>query len=358
MGETPVLDGRRVLVIGASSGIGAAVARAVVAAGGDVTVSARRAERLDALVAELGRGHAAPGDACEPDEARRVAATAAEAMGGLDLMVYVAGYGVLQPLVDTDPAVWSDIYRVNVIGANLAAAAALDHLDRDGICAFVSSRTVEDASAIFASYSASKAALDQCIRTWRVEHPDRRFVRIVMGNCSPTEFAESMNLDLVGDALERWGAQALPGGMMHVDDVGVALARALAVALDPPGHRQLRDQARRPDGPDQPPNSVGYIAVVASEMIPTASRRGTEAMNSSPSSASHSVPSPSASSAPATTVRGSTGGAIIALWSTGWERNIGVAMLGAITAWVTTPVSRTSQPTASARLRTNAFVAL
>lgn len=230
----PTLAGRRVLVVGASSGIGAAVARAVAARGGSVTVSARRRERLEALVGEMGTGHAAPGDATVPADARSVVAAAGEAMGGLDLMVYVAGYGVLQPLDKTDPDTWADVFRVNVAGANLAAAAALDHMDRDGLIAFVSSRTVEDANALFASYSATKAALDQCIRVWRAEHPDRRFMRIVMGNTSPTEFSDHMNVDLLGEALAAWERQAVPGGMMHVDDVGAALAEALAVALDHP----------------------------------------------------------------------------------------------------------------------------
>lgn len=229
------MQGRRVLVVGASSGIGAAIARSVVAAGGDVAVSARRAAALDELVAEMGAGHAVPGDATVRADAGRVAAAAAEAMGGLDLMVYVAGYGPLQRLVDCDPEVWTDVYRVNVVGANLAAGAALAHMDRDGVCAFVSSRTVEDANPIFAAYSASKAALDQCIRTWRLEHPDRRFVRVVMGNCQPTDFASNMgDMALLGEALEAWAAQAIPGGMMHVDDVGGAVVEGLAVALDHP----------------------------------------------------------------------------------------------------------------------------
>lgn len=228
------MTGRRVLVVGASSGIGAALARAVAGRGGSVTVSARRRERLEALVAELGTGYAVPGDTTAPADARRVAAEAAAAMGGLDLMVYVAGYGVLQPLNRTEPDLWADVFRVNVAGANLAAAAALDHMDRSGIIAFVSSRTTEDANALFASYSATKAALDQCIRVWRAEHPDRRFMRIVMGNTAPTEFGDHMNVDLLGEALEAWGRQAVPGGMMHVDDVGAALAEAFAMALDHP----------------------------------------------------------------------------------------------------------------------------
>lgn len=228
------MAGRRVLVVGASSGIGAALARAVVARGGSVTVSARRRDRLDALVEEMGAGHPAPGDTTVPADARRVAGEAAEAMGGLDLMVYVAGYGVLQPLRGTEPATWSDVHRVNVVGANLAAGAALEHMDRGGLIAFVSSRTVEDANALFASYSSSKAALDQCIRVWRIEHPEHRFMRVVMGNTAGTEFSDHMNLDLLGEALDAWERQAVPGGLMHVDDVGSALAGALAVALDHP----------------------------------------------------------------------------------------------------------------------------
>ena len=222
------------LVVGASSGIGAALARAVAAGGGQVAVSARRSDRLEELVAQMGTGYAVPGDATDPDDARRVADAAATALGGLDLMVYVAGYGVLQPLVETDPDTWTDVFRVNVVGANLAAAAALEHLGPDGIAAFVSSRTVDDANPMFATYSATKAALDQCIRVWRYEHPDRRFVRVVMGNTAPTEFADHMRPERLGEALEAWQRRAIPGGMMDVDDVGRALAETFAVALDHP----------------------------------------------------------------------------------------------------------------------------
>ena len=234
------------LVVGASSGIGAALARAVAAGGGQVAVSARRSDRLEELVAQMGTGYAVPGDATDPDDARRVANAAATALGGLDLMVYVAGYGVLQPLVETDPDTWTDVFRVNVVGANLAAAAALDHLGPDGIAAFVSSRTVDDANPMFATYSATKAALDQCIRVWRHEHPDRRFVRIVMGNTAPTEFADHMRPERLGEALEAWQGLGIPGGMMDVDDVGRALAEALAVALDHPGidSSEIRFDAR------------------------------------------------------------------------------------------------------------------
>ena len=86
-----LLDRKKVLVIGASSGLGAAFAKGAVSQGALVSVSARREDRLEDLVAEMGSGFAVPGDATLPDDATRVAELAAELMGGIDLMFYVAG---------------------------------------------------------------------------------------------------------------------------------------------------------------------------------------------------------------------------------------------------------------------------
>ena len=59
-----LLDRKKILVVGASSGLGAAFAKAAVSQGALVTVSARREDRLDELVTEMGSGFAVPGDAC------------------------------------------------------------------------------------------------------------------------------------------------------------------------------------------------------------------------------------------------------------------------------------------------------
>lgn len=228
------MHGRRVLVVGASSGIGASAAAAARRAGADIAISARRADKLEALAADIGEAHVLPGDAADSEAAKDIVNRAAEQLGGLDLVLYAAGFGVLQPLAECDPDTWQSIYGVNVIGANLVAGAAIEHLGTGGIMAFVSSRTVEDANGLFSPYAASKAALDHCIRTWRVELPDRRFVRIVMGNCQPTEFANHIGLELIGDALALWQRQGIPGGLMHVDDVAACLMETLAVSLDHP----------------------------------------------------------------------------------------------------------------------------
>lgn len=231
---TTSVAGKRILVVGASSGIGAAVAKQAALQQADVVVSARRREKLEALVSEMGCGRAIVGDATLAADANRIVREAADVMGGIDLVVYAAGFGVLQPLKQCDAELWTSVYQVNVIGANLIAGAALDVLGRAGVVAFVSSRTVDDGNAYFGSYSASKAALDQCIRTWRVEHPEKRFVRVLMGNCFPTEFSDHMGDELLGDALKAWEKQGIPGGVMMVDDVGKAMLSALAVSLHHP----------------------------------------------------------------------------------------------------------------------------
>lgn len=255
MNDSRTMDGRAVLVVGASSGIGASFARAAAAAGAQVTVSARRVAMLEALVEEMGSGHAAAGDVRDTADARRIADTASNRMGRIDLLLYAAGYGALQRIEDTDSDLWTDIYRVNVIGANVVTAATLPHMREHGVCAFLSSRTVGDTSALFAPYAASKAALDHCIRTWRIEHPDRRFIRVVIGNCQPTGFADHLGSDeIITDALLAWERQGIPGGLMHVDSVGRALLDALGVALDHPDidSSELRFDAR----PEQPTPSA------------------------------------------------------------------------------------------------------
>ena len=95
------------------------------------------------------------------------------------------------------PSSWVRLFRVNVVGAVVVTSACLQHLGPDAVCAYDgNSRTVGDANAYFAPYSVSKAALHQSIRAWRVAHPDRRFVRVVMGNREPTEFGLHMGDDL------------------------------------------------------------------------------------------------------------------------------------------------------------------
>src|SRR5215813_9096558 len=104
MGVSVDLTGRRVLVTGASSGIGAATCRAIVGCGGSVAMLARRKERLDDLAAELGeRAVGVPADVTDFDTLDAVIADAARALGGLDGVVAVAGRSMVGSIATGSP---------------------------------------------------------------------------------------------------------------------------------------------------------------------------------------------------------------------------------------------------------------
>lgn len=233
--NNPTLDGRRVLVVGASAGIGEAFARSAVAAGAQVCVSARRLDRLQALVDELGAGHAVACDVTEGGSCAALVGDAVEVLGGLDLVLYTAGTAVLAPLGRADADAWRSSYEVNVVGPAMVARAAVPHLSTAGLVGFLSSEAVHELRWGMGTYAATKSALDTAIRYWRHEHPDRRFARIVVGATMPTEFgANFTDAELLTEALERWAGSGISMTAMETSDVGQHLAELLAVVLAHP----------------------------------------------------------------------------------------------------------------------------
>ena len=126
------LDGSVALVTGASSGIGAATARALAACGARVTLAARRADRLDELAAEI---TAAGGKALvhETDVTDRAQATeAVEAtvreFGSLDILINNAGVMLLGQIEGAPIEEWERMVHINLLGLMYTAHAALPHL--------------------------------------------------------------------------------------------------------------------------------------------------------------------------------------------------------------------------------------
>jgi len=233
--ESPTLKGRRILVVGASAGIGEAFARSAAAAGADVCVSARRKDKLEELCEDLGSGHAVAADVSDPAQCASLVASAVEHLGGLDLVLYTAGAARLAPLESAGADAWRISYDVNVVGPALVAQAALPHMTREGMIAFLSSEGVHEFRWGLATYAASKAALDTTISYWRNEHPELRFSRIVIGATMPTDFGNNFtDMDLLVVALEKWAGSGIPMTAMETSDVGQSLAELMAVVLAHP----------------------------------------------------------------------------------------------------------------------------
>jgi 3-oxoacyl-[acyl-carrier protein] reductase len=120
---------RAALVTGASSGIGLAIARALMEDGYGVALAARRADVLSEIAVDLGEA-ALPvaTDVTERESVEALVAAAAERFGRLDVVVTSAGVGRWAPLERIEEAVWDEVLDVNLKGTYLVARAALPHL--------------------------------------------------------------------------------------------------------------------------------------------------------------------------------------------------------------------------------------
>ncbi len=230
------LASRRVLVVGASSGIGRAIAVRAVRRGGQVVMTARRADRLDEVVREAGGGFIAVGDVRIPDDCQRMVAEAAELLGEIDLLVYCAGVAPLRPFDQTTAEDWSQVLETHVIGAHQTVLAALPFLGPGAVVAFLSSETVGRPRSGLGAYGASKAALEESVRAWQTEHPRTRFTSVAIGATYPTEFGDQFDPDLLRSTLEVWARHGLmTEEMLRTDEVADCLVGVFAVALDYPG---------------------------------------------------------------------------------------------------------------------------
>jgi NADP-dependent 3-hydroxy acid dehydrogenase YdfG len=129
---TTALSGTAALVTGASSGIGAATARALAAHGASVTLIARREDRLNELAQEItGRGGAAlavAADVTDAEQADAAVSAAVSRWGRLDTLVNNAGLLRMGAAADAPLTDWSDMVAVNLMGVLHLTHAALPHL--------------------------------------------------------------------------------------------------------------------------------------------------------------------------------------------------------------------------------------
>ncbi|MHB8220110.1 MAG: SDR family oxidoreductase [Acidimicrobiales bacterium] len=224
------LGGRRVVVVGASSGIGRATALAAVREGATVALAARRREDLDAAAHDAGpRAGAFVADVTDEDSVSRLVEDVTSWMGGLDTVVYAAGQARLGLLAEVTAEQWRATWATNVTGAALVVARSLPHLRRSerACVTLLSSHSVGRPWPGLVPYAASKAGLDELARGLRVEEPGLRVLRVVVGNTA-TGFADHWEPGAATAALERWAAE---GYLRHRVLAPAEVADAVVAAL-------------------------------------------------------------------------------------------------------------------------------
>jgi NADP-dependent 3-hydroxy acid dehydrogenase YdfG len=128
------IEGSVAVITGASSGIGAAAARALVAAGANVALSARRKERLDVLTHELGaeRVVGVPGDVRDPEHNEALVEAAAQRWGRVDTVVANAGIGAYGGILDLEDGVLREMVETNYLGTVWTVRAGVRHMRGHG----------------------------------------------------------------------------------------------------------------------------------------------------------------------------------------------------------------------------------
>jgi NADP-dependent 3-hydroxy acid dehydrogenase YdfG len=120
-------DDRVLVITGASTGIGAATARAAAADGFSVVLASRSRDKLDALVGELGddRALAVPTDVTVWEENERLIAAASDRFGRVDAVFANAGFGAARGWLKETPQHWREMVLTNVLGAAYTLRAAI-----------------------------------------------------------------------------------------------------------------------------------------------------------------------------------------------------------------------------------------
>jgi NADP-dependent 3-hydroxy acid dehydrogenase YdfG len=169
------LAGRVALVTGASSGIGAAAAEALAAAGATVVLVARRADRLETLISQIeGRGGnaiALPGDITDEQVAQGVVTETLRRFGRLDILVNSAGIIDSGGVENTDAARYRRVLDINLMASLYTSRAVIAPMRAQGggDIINISSIAGRRAAVLFNAYSASKFALTAMTEALRQE---------------------------------------------------------------------------------------------------------------------------------------------------------------------------------------------
>ena len=231
------VEGAVVVVTGASSGIGAATARAAVRAGARVALLARRQDRIaalaDALGAARGQALAVACDVTDPAQVADALQAVVTTFGRVDVVVNNAGQGLQSSVADVDLADLRAVLELNVLGPVIVLQAAVPLLRAGGGGSIVnvSSGTTLAAVPGTGPYAASKAALEKLSAVARAElAPDGIAVSCLLPFATSTDFMASLRAGR--EAAEEMTAGAVFDPPERVAQAVLDLVRSGAAQVD------------------------------------------------------------------------------------------------------------------------------
>lgn len=225
---------RPAVVTGASSGIGAAIARTLARAGHPIVIGARRTDRLEAVAAEIvesgGEAVALPLDLSDDASIDAFTAAAEAELGPIEVVVSNAGDVLPATALGVDPADFARQVQVNVIGAHRVVRSLGQAMlgRRRGDVVFITSDVVRVPRTYMAAYVTSKHALEGLARAMQMELEGKGVrVGIVRPGPATTEQGATWEPSVIDEVLadwDRWGIMRHPGYLRPVDVAAAVLA--------------------------------------------------------------------------------------------------------------------------------------
>src|SRR5699024_5554051 len=233
-------SGRVAVITGASSGIGAATARALHADGYRVALLARRLDRIEALARELGEGALAiKADVTDRDQILSASTRVQDELGGADVLVNNAGIMLLGPFLTEQHADYRAMIEANLLGAITATEVFLNQLkDGGGDIVNLSSVAGRVAGAGSGVYSATKWGVNGWSESLRQELlPDVR-VTVIEPGVVDTELPTHITHPATREAVQK--------NYDHATVKPEEVAEVISFALSRPRHLALNEILLRP----------------------------------------------------------------------------------------------------------------
>lgn len=239
------IQGKVVVITGASSGNGAAAARFLSSQGAVVVLGARRVERIDSLAKELtshgGKALAVATDVTQHEQVKRLVDTAVQSYGRIDVMVNNAGLMPHSPLERLKIDDWNRTIDVNLKGVLYGIAAALPYMKQQKSGHFinvssVAGHKVRPNSAVYAATKSAVLVLSEGLRQ-EVKPYNIRTTAISPGAVA-TELASSIT--------EPDIAQSVSGFMQEIALPAESFARVVAFAISQPEEMDVNEILFRP----------------------------------------------------------------------------------------------------------------
>jgi NAD(P)-dependent dehydrogenase (short-subunit alcohol dehydrogenase family) len=211
------------LVTGGGTGIGRAVAEALVAEGASVVVSGRREEPLKQLAVKHPDAiRYVTADVTEKGAPANAVRFVIEEFGRLDILINNAGVGTSGPLVELDDDVLQQTYGVNVQGLLITTREAIPHLSKScGAVVNISSTLAQASLAGLAPYSGAKAAVERITSALAVELGPQG---IRINSVAPGLTETDMSADLPQEMMDNFIAQTPLGRLGKPEDIARAVA--------------------------------------------------------------------------------------------------------------------------------------